>query len=61
MLCTIAAVRHLRNQVVATLLKRHVLLRECTFGDVITIKYLSGLGVRKIPNLEVTRLRQSGG
>jgi hypothetical protein len=27
-LCTIAAVRHQRNQVVATLLKRHVLLRK---------------------------------
>jgi hypothetical protein len=53
-LCTIAAVRHQRNQVVATLLKRHVLLRKCTFGDVIEIKCLSALGVRKIPNLEAT-------
>jgi hypothetical protein len=44
-----AAVRPQRNQVVATLLKRHVLLSECAAGDIIKINCLSGLGVRKIP------------
>ena len=44
-LCTIAALRHQENQLLAILLKHHVLLRECTFGDAITIKCLRGIGL----------------
>jgi hypothetical protein len=59
-LCTIAAACYQRNQVVATLLQRHVLLRECVAGDVTNVKYLSGHGVRRIQFIGVTPKRSHG-
>jgi hypothetical protein len=52
-LCTIAAVHQERNQVIAISRKRHDPLRQCTAGDVINIKCLPMLRVRKIPFIDL--------